>query len=137
MKSLIPFDKGMVDFYNMVDDFFRDNGLLAKEGSFKLDVKERDGEYVVEAELPGFKKEEITVEVTEETLNISAKKEEKIDEKKENFIHRERRVEKVRRSVRLAGAKAEGVRARLVDGLLTVTVPKEKKEVPANRVEVE
>ncbi|KOA18643.1 hypothetical protein CLHOM_29270 [Clostridium homopropionicum DSM 5847] len=70
MAGLVPFNKkkgdllntGFKDFYNMLDDFFTDNWPSRRSlerDTFKVDVQEKDNEYLIEAELPGVKKEEV------------------------------------------------------------------------------
>jgi HSP20 family protein len=69
MAGLVPFnrkdtglfDTGFGDVYNMLDDFFSDNLLPARNlarDTFKVDVQENDNEYIIEADLPGVKREE-------------------------------------------------------------------------------
>ncbi|MFX0092614.1 MAG: Hsp20/alpha crystallin family protein [Candidatus Hodarchaeota archaeon] len=53
----------------------------------------------LKADLPGFKKEDITIEATSEGVEISAQREEKTEEKKKNYLHRERRVHKFYRHI--------------------------------------
>lgn len=135
MRNLLPIrrlgDRGFLDFYRTMDDFFLDTG------SIKLDVQEKDDEYVVEAEVPGFKKEEISIEIADETLTISAKREEKTEEEKKNYIHKERKYESVSRSIYLPGAVDEGIKAKLNDGMLSIDIPKDKKEKQKNKIEIE
>ena len=135
MKNYLPIrrmgDRGFLDFYKSMDDFF------LTPGSIKVDVQEKDDEYIVDAEVPGFKKEEISVEITDETLTISAKREEKTEEEKKNYIHKERKYESVSRSLYLPGAVDEGIKAKLNDGMLSIHIPKDKKERPKNKIEIE
>lgn len=147
MKSIVPYkntfglaDRTFEDFYKTMEDFFQDKWFGEKTslaGTFKLDIQEKDREYVVEAELPGFKKEEISVELTNETLFISAEKEEKIDEEKKNYIHNERKYESVKRGIFLKGSMTDGITAKLDNGVLTIAIPKEKKEEPVSKITIE
>ena len=128
--SLVP--TSFERFSDMFDDFFQNNWLPRKSliaETFKLDVQETDKEYLVEAEMPGVKKEDICISLAEGTLTIAAKKEEEIKEEKKNYIHQERSVSSVQRSIYLADAQAEGIKAKLTDGVLCVAIPKtDKKE---------
>ena len=92
---------------------------------------------MVEAELPGIKREEIYVDFIEGQLIISVKKEDKIDEEKKNYIHKERRSSSMRRSLYLDDAKAEGIKAKLDNGILYITVPKEEKAEPTHKIPIE
>ena len=108
---------------------------LAETGTMRSDLKETDTAFVVEAELPGFKKENITVEYKDNRLVIEAKKEEESKEEKENYVRRERHYGEVSRRFRVEGIKADEINAAYKDGVLTVTLPKieptaeEKKKI--------
>lgn len=145
MAGLIPFnrrensvlDTGFEGFQNMLDDFFADAWPFTRSlagDTFKIDIRENEKEYVVEAELSGIKKNEVSVSLNEGRLNITVNQKEKNDNKEMNYIHRERRHRPVSRNVFLRDSASEGIQARLEDGLLTVTVP--KKEKPDNSVKI-
>lgn len=138
MAALIPFNKknsnslstGFDEFNNMLDDFFADGwpfrrSLLAD--TFKIDVQEKDKEYIVEAELPGVKKDDVSLDYDEGKLSISVKKSEESEEKKKNYIHRERRYSSAARSVYLENANPDGISAKLENGILCITVPKQER----------
>ncbi|MDR1620596.1 MAG: Hsp20 family protein [Clostridiales bacterium] len=132
---------GFEDFYNMLDDFFSD-GLLSENRSlsrdtFKLDIEETETEYRVEAELPGIKKEEIELGVEKDTLTISVNRAEETGSGGKNYIHRERRAASVSRRVCLLNAQLDEVKAKLEEGVLTVTIPKEEKSVTSRKIEIE
>ena len=148
MTGLIPFnrknsnlaDAGFDDFYNMFDNFLGDRWLESKNVGrdvFKIDVKEAETGYIVEAELPGIKKNEINLNVDDKMLTISVTREEKATEEKDNYIHRERRATSMSRSIRLAGANLSDIKAKLEEGILTVSVPKQSKVPDSRRIEIE
>lgn len=148
MAGLIPFNHknhrlfnpGFEDFTNMLDDFFDYTWPLRRSLSrdtFKLDVQETDHEYLIEAELPGVKKEEINLELNDGRLNISIERNEDIDEEERNYIHKERRHCSMQRSLYLADAKPEGVKAKLDNGVLNIIVPKQENNDNRIRIEVE
>jgi HSP20 family protein len=113
------------------DTFFRTPATMPDEGSLALDVLEKDGKVVVKASLPGFKKEEIDVELHDGVLYIKAEHEEEKEEKDAKFYRRERRYGAVARRVALPGAVAEAdVNAELKDGVLTLTLPVPEKAQP-------
>ena len=97
-----------------------------------LDVAETEKEFVVTADLPGFKKEEITLEIESGVLTLKGitGNETKIDKEEESadgpkYHRRERRIESVTRSISLPeGVLEDKVTADLKDGVLTVTLPK-------------
>lgn len=146
--ALIPFNRRKKhdvtvkdDFFNMVDDFFTDNflsrGNFAND-TFKLDVEEKEKEYIVCAEFPGAKKEEIYLDFSDGRLLIGIEKNEEIEEKDKNYVHKERRHSSMSRSVYLADGLSDGIKAKLDDGLLKVTVPKQKqKPKDTKKIEIE
>ena len=104
----------------------------------KTDVKETADGYELNVDLPGFKKEDVKVELQNGYLTISAQKGlEKNDTNKENgnYIRRERYFGSCQRSFYVGdGVKNEDVHAKLEDGILRLTVPKkDAKQLPENR----
>lgn len=145
MAGLVPFNKGgsifrpgTRGFYNMLDDFFSDAWLPRTLGfdTFKIDVKEDEKAYFIDAELPGVKKEEINLALDDGRLSISVEREEKVEDEKENYVHRERRYGSYQRSVYLADANPEGIDAKLEDGLLKVVVQKQEKPSANGKIEI-
>jgi HSP20 family protein len=93
--------------------------------SMAIDLLEADDEFVVTADLPGFERDEVTLEVTDHILHISADHEEATEEREADYLHQERRHESVRRSIRLpAEVDTESVNARMQNGVLTITLPR-------------
>lgn len=89
-----------------------------------LEVKDKNGNFVVTAELPGLTKEEIKVEVIENSLVIEGERKREKEEKGEEFYRSERYYGKFYRSIPLPkGANAEQVKAELTNGILEVTIP--------------
>lgn len=138
MAGLVPFNKRNTDvlstgfdhFQNMLDDFFSDSWPFRRSllgDTFKLDVQDNKTEYLIEAELPGAKKEDISISLNEGRLNISVNKEENIEEKDKNYIHRERRFTSMSRNIMLGDADSASIKAKLDNGVLSITVPKKTK----------
>jgi HSP20 family protein len=137
MAGLIPFNRRNSDLLstgfsleNMLDDFFAEGWPLRRSlaaDTFKIDVQDNKTEYLVEAELPGVQKNEISISLNDGRLNISVNKVENIEEKDKNYLHRERRYSSMSRSIILTDADATGVKAKLDNGVLCVTVPKQTK----------
>ena len=116
----------------MERSFFRDVPSVA---SFRTDVTDTGDAYKLEAELPGFKKEDIKIDVENDCLTISAER--KVDEdkkdEKNNFVKRERYYGSYSRSFDVSGINIDGIEASYTDGVLTLTMPKKASEVPASR----
>ncbi|MEW6622127.1 MAG: Hsp20/alpha crystallin family protein [Bacillota bacterium] len=148
MAGLVPFNRnklsirpgGIEDFYNMLDDFFSDTWSPRRSlaaDTFKVDVQEHDKEYCIEAELPGVKKEEINLELNEGKLTISVNRKEEVEENKKNYIHRERRLSSMQRAIYLADADSKGVKAKLENGVLNITIPKVKKADNTLKIDIQ
>lgn len=118
----------------MPEDWFG-KGWLEEIGTMRSDLKETDTAYIIESELPGFKKENISVEYKGDTLVISAIKQEETKEEKENYIRRERHYGEASRRFKVEGINSQDINAEYKDGVLKVTLPKiepsteEKKKI--------
>lgn len=96
---------------------------LEDDGGIALDISERDGKLVVRANLPGFKREEIDVQVHKGVLTIRGERTEETESKDEKYFRRERRYGSVARSITLPGSVTdEHVDATYENGVLTLTV---------------
>lgn len=149
MFGLTPFNRNevtkanrgdYVDIFNLMDDFFSDSfptTRMLRNDTFKIDVRDEDNTYVVEAELPGFKKEEIHLDMNDDTLCISASKSEEKEDKQHKYIHRERKATSVKRSIYLKDINADEIKASFDDGLLTVTLPKFIEEKKGTIIDIE
>lgn len=94
-----------------------------------LDVSEADGEYLVRADLPAVKKEDVSVTIDNDILTIAGERKFDKEEKSERVHRRESFRGMFSRSVSLpANADAGGIRAESKDGVLTVHIPKTKNE---------
>ena len=130
MEGFTPFRRMMDRFLD--DPFFRPMiastpfTALNDEGSLALDVYEHDGALKVEASLPGFKKDEVDVQVHDGILSIKAQRsaEHVEGEPGGKYYRRERSWDSVSRRVALPGiVKDAEVAAELKNGLLTLTIP--------------
>ena len=95
-----------------------------------LDVKETKDAYVVTIELPGTKKEDISVECHENVLSIKGEKRTEIEEKDEHRHYSERTYGSFSRSLTLPGDASNDVKAKFHDGVLTLTIPKAEERKP-------
>ena len=103
----------------------------------KLDIKEEDKSYLLTAEVPGFSKDNINIEVKDDMLTIFSEHKEELDEEKEGYIYKERSHRSFSRSLRIPeGFTPEEITAKLEDGLLTLHIPK-KEPKPPRKVEIE
>jgi HSP20 family protein len=149
MAGLIPFNqgksnmlrpRGFDDFAEMLDDFFSDSWTPSRSlmrDTFKLDVEDSKDQYIIEADLPGVRREEISLDMSDGRLTISVNREEKEEKEGKNYVHKERRISSMQRSIYLAEADTEGITAKLQDGVLNVTVPKLEKRVTSRKIVIE
>lgn len=102
-----------------------------EEGALAVDVSETEDALIVRASLPGFRKEDVNIEVHENVLTISASREEVSEESSEKFYRRERRTGSVSRRIALPTSVADDqAEAQLTDGVLTLQLPKSRKDAP-------
>ncbi|NGZ75641.1 Hsp20/alpha crystallin family protein [Saccharibacillus alkalitolerans] len=101
--------------------------------SFRTDLYEQDGRYTLEAELPGFRKEDIDIDYTAPYLTIRAVRHEETrqEEDSRRIVRSERRHGEFVRRFYMEDADREGIRALLKDGLLRLDIP--KKEQPGGK----
>lgn len=123
--------KGDVRDYgrSIFEDFFNDSfisSVLSPGNAVRADIRENEEEYIVEAEVPGLKKEDIKLDLRHDVLTISVDREEEIKEERDNYVRRERRFGSIKRSFLVENVRHEGVKAQYEDGLLTVILPKDK-----------
>ena len=90
----------------------------------KIDVFEKNSRLVTRVDLPGMKKEDVSVEVTDGHLALSGERKRETEEKKDDFYRSEREYGSFYRAVPLPeGVKLEDVKATFSDGVLEVSVP--------------
>ena len=134
---------------DLFDDFFNDpfgmmnvsegrSPLYGKHAKnlMKTDIRETDTSYELDIDLPGFKKDEVSIDLKDGYLTVSAAKGLDKDEqdKKGRYIRQERYAGTMSRSFYVGeGVKPEDLHAKYEDGILQATVPKEApKAVPAS-----
>jgi HSP20 family protein len=105
----------------------------------KIDVFEKDDRLITRVDLPGMKKEDVTVEVADGQLALSGERERESEEKKDNFYRTEREYGSFYRSVPLPeGVKLDEVKATFADGVLEVSVPlPARPEANVRKVQIE
>lgn len=121
MQNLLGFDP-IKEFWG--NDFF------PMFNEIRTDIKETENEYIIEAELPGVKKEDLVVELKDNTLTIAAKTVNESKEESANYLRRERSIGQVSRSYYVENVNHDAVKAEYKDGILQVVLPKIKEDKP-------
>ena len=139
MFELIPFERTMRSlnsFYpvrqmeDMSRSFFAANPASSL---FRTDISDLGEAYKLEAELPGFSKEDININIEDECMTISVERKSENEDNKPNYLRRERFYGSYSRSFNLSGIDADKITASYNDGILSLNLPKEAPEVPASR----
>ena len=126
---------------NLFDDWFdKDffpgrNPLYGKneKNLMKTDVREQEDNYEVLIDLPGFKKDDVTIELENGYLTITASKglDKDEEQQKSGYIRRERWAGKCSRSFYVGESVcSEDIKAKMEDGILTMIVPKQQRQLP-------
>ncbi|HCS75972.1 MAG TPA: Hsp20/alpha crystallin family protein [Clostridiales bacterium] len=114
-----------------VDNFFKsffDPFQYGNQGRMKVDIKENDKDYVIEADLPGVNKDDVQIELRNDILTIGVKQNEVKEEERDNYICKERRTSSMSRSFKVDNVEAKDIKAKFDNGVLAITLPKSEKE---------
>lgn len=139
-KNLARTDNGFGGLFDVFNDpFFREDFMPFAGGfaggAFKVDVEDKGDSYELTADLPGFSKDDVTLNYENNYLTIATRKNEEKNEQDEkgNFIRRERRTGSMSRSFYVGEIDEKKVDAEFKDGVLKVTMPK-ASEVQASTI---
>ncbi|MBN2796511.1 MAG: Hsp20 family protein [Clostridia bacterium] len=127
------------DFYNMIDSFFDESFWPIRNlqrDTFKIDVKDQENNYLIEADLPGVEKDDVKLEFSKGVLSISVERNEEKNKEEENYIHRERRCSSMMRSMQLRDIDESTIEAKLENGVLTIKAEKLKEEKNQKYIEI-
>jgi HSP20 family protein len=143
MNYLSPFRKRARDLsaemWDSFSDFFNENffePVRSDAHLLRTDIRDDGDQYVIEAELPGFDKNQIKVEYDRNYLTISAHREADIKEEKENYIRQERHMGEFVRRFYVKDIDENAIDATFNNGILTIrctktNIPKiEQKQIP-------
>lgn len=120
-------------FDSLLDDY--EDSRFKK--SMKCDIFEKDGNYNVVMDIPGFKKEDINIECDNGVIKISCeKKEEENQEDDKKYIRKERVYEKCERSFNFGDIKEDEIEAEFTDGTLKLVIPKQEKVDTKKSIEI-
>ena len=151
MFSIIPYNQlrrnellrsgntGYDEFLSLFDDFWG-TGIARNQNTirsiFKVDIAENENDYVIEADLPGIKKEEIDLKIEDNCLIISVEHTDEKTEEEKNYLHKERSVSSMKRRINLTNVKFDEISAKLDNGVLSLTVPKDNPVNQTKKIEI-
>ncbi len=151
MFDLTPFVHrtrcAVYDPFREMEDFER-NFFSSRVSTFRTDIQDHKDAYLLEAELPGFSKEEIKLSLDGDLLTISAEHESRREEKEDKneaaegnaekkdapaYVRRERFYGSFSRSFNISEIDTDGIEASYENGILSVRLPKKSAKEPAVR----
>jgi HSP20 family protein len=138
MRGLIRYTRpnNLFDWDGVLDNFFSDTPVWNARTP-AVDVRESEDEYLMEAELPGLTEKDIELNVEDNILTLSSKKEQDKEEEKNGYLIRERcRHEFARTFVLPKDVDREKIKAEFKYGLLFVSIPK-KPEAKPRKIDVQ
>lgn len=146
MFGLVPFDrrKNQVqtnddrtwDIDRIFENFFNDAvfpSFYNRSSFMRVDIKENENAYLLEAELPGVSKDQINIETDNDLLTISVNQDESKEVNESNYLRRERRCCSMRRSFNIENIDADNIKAKMENGILSLELPKHEPDKKAVR----
>lgn len=110
-------------------DLFNDNSLM------RADVYENEGNYTIDIDLPGFRKEDILVDYNNGYINVTASKKEEVEN--QNYIRRERFYGEYNRSFYVGDIDEVSIKANYENGILKVTFMEKENNNSSHNIVIE
>ena len=138
MYTMLPFNHMSRTFNDLFDEMERSMFPAQPSGrlpAFRTDIKDQGDHYLLEADLPGFEKGDIDLDIKDGVLTITAKHDETVENKEEGgkYVCRERRCGSFTRSFDISGIREEDIGASYDNGVLKLTLPKQGEPQPQSR----
>ena len=122
-------NNGFMSLFDEFNDFFTDT--LAKD--MKTNILENENDYVITSEIPGVNKDNVKIDVSDNTLTITVEKKNEDKNDNKNYIVKEISESTLTRSFYLDNMDEENITTKMDNGILTITVSKIKEVKPAVR----
>lgn len=137
MFDLIPYGRRNRNL-NLFDEMarFLDRpffGTVSGARSFNVDIIDKDDHFLLKADLPGVKKEDIKIELDGKFMMISAEQNVEKSEETENYVYKERSYGSCSRSFDLTGINTDDITGKFRNGVLELTLPKKGEEKKAKQ----
>lgn len=136
MYNMMPFGhNSLTNFFDEFDRHFFGNPSNSNLPSFRTDIRDDGDRFVLDADLPGFNREDIQLNLQGGVLTINAQHQDQKEDKDEhgNYICRERSSNSYSRSFNVTGIREEDITAAYQNGVLELTLPKQETQVPQTR----
>lgn len=136
MYGLTPFGRNSFGLWDAFDDFDRRFfGNALPTSPCRTDIRDDGDRYILESELPGFRREDISLDISGSQLTIAAERSSDSGEKDDrgSYIRRERSYGSYKRSFDISNVSPDEISAEYRDGVLTVELPKKKREEPVTK----
>ena len=114
-----------------LENFFNENINM------KCDIYEKNDKYFIETDLPGVSKENINITYSKGYLNIKTIENNEVQEEDKTYIRRERNYKKLERSFYVGDIEETKIKATYKDGILNVTIPKQKDNNTNKRISID
>ncbi len=141
MFDLVPFENRFNSIFDTFDRMLNNSffgGTGAECAPCRTDILDKGDKFVLKADLPGFRKEEINIAVNGGRLELTAEHKEESDGDQKNYVRHERRYSAFSRSFGLQGIDADKISANYQDGLLTLELPKRAEATPeSHKIQVQ
>ena len=120
-----------------LDDMF-DNFLTSKDtNSFKCDIYEKDGNYCIEMDAPGYTKDNIKIDCDNGYLTIKVSKSDESTDDGKNYIRKERSTREYQRTFYVGDVDTNDIKATFKDGILKIDLPKPEVVETKKTIEIE
>jgi HSP20 family protein len=137
MFGMIPFERHDNNFFDAFDEFEKKflGQTNASIPAFRTDIRDQGDKFLLEAELPGFQKEDLSLDLKDNILTIKAEHKESNDQQNDQgeYIRRERRYGSFARSFDVTGIDESAISASYESGVLKLVLPKQSPVLPASR----
>ena len=141
MFGMLPFERSDSNVFDTFDNFARDffRKSNADLPAFRTDIRDAGDSFLLEADLPGVKREDVNVDVNDGVLTISAEwNTEKKENRQHGYVINERRSGRASRSFTLENVKENEISAEYKDGVLRLYMPKiNETEKSPRRIEIQ
>lgn len=132
MLNLIPFESTGNSIFNYLDNIEKNffGNFHSGTSHFRTDIIDRGDKFILTADIPGYNKEDISIDISEDMLTIKAEKQEETESETNNYVRRERHMGMLCRSFNVSNIETDDIHAQYKNGVLELELPKKAPEKP-------